>query len=571
MADDAPEMPDATPDATHGAQTAQSTVPQHTSPQHTSRSTLAVAATYLKPAAVTALVALLLCIPLIALKTDAGGTGLILTQRWDWVATLVGLAFIGRLFIEIFMATQRIRARILLTLGAFIVICITLTILRWPEIQKFVASGGGDGRSLMPIITHIAMAIVAMILLRGLIQATGARAGILAPSPPSAPTITSASEQPKPDTAETQSTGEWLRTIAMWSLGPALAVFALTLPFNPYSDRYIMDLAILVLTYVMLGWGLNIVVGLAGLLDLGYVAFYAVGAYSYALLAQYFGFGFWICLPLAGILAAFWGVILGFPVLRLRGDYLAIVTLAFGEIVRVVLLNWYQFTGGPDGLSNIPRPSFFGLEFSRWPKEGQETFHSFFGLDYSSLHRIIFLYYIILALAFVTNYVTIRLRRLPIGRAWEAMREDEIACKSLGINTVTTKLSAFAIGAMFGGFAGSFFATKQGFISPESFVFLESAIILAIVVLGGMGSQIGIAIAAILLIGGLEYLRDVGFLSVLFGEGFDPKQWRMVIFGALMVAVMVWRPRGLIGNRTPAVVLKEHKSISADLVQEGHG
>ena len=131
--------------------------------------------------------------------------------------------------------------------------------------------------------------------------------------------------------------------------------------------------------------------------------------------------------------------------------------------------------------------------------------------------------------------------------------------------------SVFAIGAMFGGFAGSFFATKQGFISPESFVFLESAIILAIVVLGGMGSQIGIAIAAILLIGGLEYLRDVGFLSVLFGEGFDPKQWRMVIFGALMVAVMVWRPRGLIGNRTPAVVLKEHKSISADLVQEGHG
>ncbi len=351
-------------------------------------------------------------------------------------------------------------------------------------------------------------------------------------------------------------------------LGPLLILFAVALPFLPIADRYIMDLAVLVLTYVMLGWGLNIVVGLAGLLDLGYVAFYAVGAYSYALLAQHFGFSFWICLPLAGILAAFWGILLGFPVLRLRGDYLAIVTLAFGEIIRVVLLNWYEFTGGPDGLSSIPRPSFFGLEFKRF---GDGTFHQFFGLEYSSLHRIVFLYYIILILALITNWVTLRLRRLPIGRAWEAMREDEIACKSLGINTVTTKLSAFAIGAMFGGFAGSFFATKQGFISPESFVFLESAIILAIVVLGGMGSQIGVAIAAVVLIGGLEYLRDVTFLKVIFGEDFDPKTWRMVIFGFLMVAVMVWRPRGLIATRTPSIALKERRAIGAEHVQEGHG
>lgn len=352
-------------------------------------------------------------------------------------------------------------------------------------------------------------------------------------------------------------------------LGPAMVAFAIILPFLPFSDRYIMDLSILVLTYVMLGWGLNIVVGLAGLLDLGYVAFYAMGAYSYALLAANFGFSFWICLPLAGILAAFWGIILGFPVLRLRGDYLAIVTLAFGEIVRVVLLNWYEFTGGPDGLSRIPRPSFFGLlEFKPM---GDNTFHEFFGLEYSSLHRIVFLYYIILVLALITNWVTIRLRRLPIGRAWEAMREDEIACKSLGINTVTTKLSAFAIGAMFGGFAGAFFATKQGFISPESFVFLESAIILAIVVLGGMGSQIGVAIAAIVLIGGLEYLRDVTFLKVIFGEDFDPKQWRMVIFGFLMVTVMVFRPRGLISRRTPTIALKERRTIGSDLVKEGHG
>jgi branched-chain amino acid transport system permease protein len=351
-------------------------------------------------------------------------------------------------------------------------------------------------------------------------------------------------------------------------LGVALIGFAVVLPFLPFADRYIMDLAVLVLTYVMLAWGLNIVVGLAGLLDLGYVAFYAVGAYSYALLAEHFGFSFWICLPLAGILAAFWGIILGFPVLRLRGDYLAIVTLAFGEIVRIVLLNWYEFTGGPDGLSSIPRPDFFGLEFKRF---GDNTFHGFFGLEYSSLHRIIFLYYLILILALITNVVTIRLRRLPIGRAWEAMREDEIACKSLGISVVKTKLTAFAIGAMFGGFAGSFFATKQGFISPESFTFLESAIILAIVVLGGMGSQIGVAIAAVALIGGLEWLRDLDFLKQVFGEGFDPKQWRMVFFGALMVLVMVWRPRGLVGSRKPTVALGERKAIGSDLVKEGHG
>ncbi|MEO0670603.1 MAG: high-affinity branched-chain amino acid ABC transporter permease LivM [Pseudomonadota bacterium] len=371
--------------------------------------------------------------------------------------------------------------------------------------------------------------------------------------------------------------GEALRPIgsllsaALPYAGAGMLIFAVALPFMPFADRYIMDLAVLVLTYVMLAWGLNIVVGLAGLLDLGYVAFYAVGAYSYALLAQYFGFSFWICLPLAGILAAFWGILLGFPVLRLRGDYLAIVTLAFGEIIRIVLLNWYEFTGGPDGLSGIPRPSFFGLEFKRFPAEGEVTFHTFFNLDFDSTHRIIFLYFLILILALITNFVTIRLRRLPIGRAWEAMREDEIACKSLGINTVTTKLTAFAIGAMFGGFAGSFFATKQGFISPESFTFLESAIILAIVVLGGMGSQIGVAIAAVVLIGGLEVLRDLDFLKTVFGPDFDPKQWRMVIFGALMVSVMVWKPRGLIGSRQPTIALKKRKAIGSDLVQEGSG
>ena len=342
---------------------------------------------------------------------------------------------------------------------------------------------------------------------------------------------------------------------------PVFLVLAVVLPFLLMSyygasgSRRYLDLAILVTTYVMLGWGLNIVVGLAGLLDLGYVAFYAVGAYSYALLAHYFGLSFWICLPLAGILAACWGIMLGFPVLRLRGDYLAIVTLAFGEIIRVVLLNWYDFTGGPDGISGIPRPSFFGLEFER----GENGFAAFFGLDYSSIHRIIFLYYLILALALVTNFVTMRLRKLPVGRAWEALREDEIACRSLGINTTNTKLTAFALGAMFGGFAGSFFATRQGFISPESFTFMESAVILAIVVLGGLGSQIGVVIAAVVMIGGFELIRE-------FAE------YRMLVFGLLMVGIMVWKPRGLISTRTPSISLSgKAKGISADLVQEGHG
>ncbi len=269
-----------------------------------------------------------------------------------------------------------------------------------------------------------------------------------------------------------------------------LALRRSSLPVLFYDNRYLLDLAILVLTYVMLGWGLNIVVGLAGLLDLGYVAFYAVGAYSYALLAHHFGWSFWICLPLAGILAAFWGILLGFPVLRLRGDYLAIVTLAFGEIIRLVLLNWQSFTGGPNGISGIPRPSFFGLPFTRGRRRLRRAPSA------SNSRRCTassFSIYIILALALLTNFVTLRLRRLPIGRAWEALREDEIACRSLGINTTNTKLTAFAIGAMFGGFAGSFFATRQGFISPESFAFSESAMILAIVVLGGMGSQLGVA------------------------------------------------------------------------------
>jgi branched-chain amino acid transport system permease protein len=331
--------------------------------------------------------------------------------------------------------------------------------------------------------------------------------------------------------------------------------------------KWIDNFGIQILIYVMLGWGLNIVVGLAGLLDLGYVAFYAVGAYSYALLAKTFGVGFFLLLPVSGILAAFWGILLGFPVLRLRGDYLAIVTLAFGEIIRLILINWVRVTNGYAGISGVPRPTFFSIPFNA----SDEGFAAVFGLEFSPLYRTLFLYYVILALAFITAFVTLRLRRLPVGRAWEALREDEIACRSLGINTTNTKLTAFAMGAMFAGFAGSFFAARQGFISPESFTFLESATIVAIVVLGGMGSMLGVAIAAIVMIGGTEIMRELDFLKDIFGQDFDPTQYRMLIFGFAMVLIMIWRPRGLIATREPSVFLKERKAIPAELAREGHG
>jgi len=348
----------------------------------------------------------------------------------------------------------------------------------------------------------------------------------------------------------TRPTGRaWvLSSLAAWGNRQVMPItllgigFAVALPFLPFSSRYLIDLGTTVLIYVMLGWGLNVVVGLAGLLDLGYVAFYAVGAYTFGLLARDLDFTFWEALPFSGLVAASFGVVLGFPVLRLRGDYLAIVTLGFGEIIRIVLLNWAPVTGGPNGIGEIPRPSFFGLHFARSAPEGVATFDQFFGLEFSPNHRVIFLYFVILAMTLVTNAFTLRIRQLPIGRAWEALREDEVACRALGINPTTVKLSAFAIGAMFGGFAGCFFATRQGFISPESFTFIESATILAIVVLGGMGSQMGVVLAAILLVSLPE-----------FGRAFA--EFRMLIFGAAMVGVMVWRPRGLIAHREPTLRL----------------
>jgi branched-chain amino acid transport system permease protein len=331
--------------------------------------------------------------------------------------------------------------------------------------------------------------------------------------------------------------------------------------------KWIDNFGIQILIYVMLGWGLNIVVGLAGLLDLGYVAFYAVGSYSCALLSKTLGLSFWMLLPLSGILAAFWGILLGFPVLRLRGDYLAIVTLAFGEIIRLILINWVPVTGGYAGISGIPRPTFLGIPFTA----NDDGFAAVFGLEFTPLYRTIFLYYVILALALFTAFITVRLRRMPVGRAWEALREDETACRSLGINTTNTKLTAFAVGAMLAGFAGAFFAARQGFISPESFTALESASILSIVVLGGMGSQIGVALAAVLLVGGTEIMRELDFLKQIFGNDFEPIRYRMLLFGLAMVLIMIWKPRGLISTRTPSVFLEERKAIPADLLKEGRG
>ncbi|MAM86149.1 MAG: high-affinity branched-chain amino acid ABC transporter permease LivM [unclassified Hahellaceae] len=333
----------------------------------------------------------------------------------------------------------------------------------------------------------------------------------------------------------------------------ALLCLALIWPF--ISDRGNIDLATLVLIYVMLGLGLNIVVGLAGLLDLGYVAFYAVGAYSYALLSQYWGVSFWVALPIGGLLAAFFGFLLGFPVLRLRGDYLAIVTLGFGEIIRELLNIHTDLTGGPNGIGGIPKPTLpviqlepepalVALEFGRRAKEeGNLTFHEFFGLEYSSETKVMFLYLIALALVLLTLFVIRRLTKMPVGRAWEALREDEIASRSLGLNKTGIKLSAFTIGASFAGFAGCFFAARQGFISPESFTFIESAIILAIVVLGGMGSQIGVICAAVVMIVLPELARE-------FAE------YRMLIFGAMMVLMMIWRPEGLLPVKRSHIQIK---------------
>ena len=313
------------------------------------------------------------------------------------------------------------------------------------------------------------------------------------------------------------------RPVVRRGLALAIIGLALALPFLPFSDRYVIDQATKVLIYLMLGAGLNVTVGLAGLLDLGFVAFFAIGAYATALLTTTTGLSFWLALPLSGLIAALVGVVLAFPILRLRGDYLAIVTLGFGEITRIVIINWQSLTGGPNGVLGIPQPSFFDLT----PNRGT---------------RLTFLYYIMLALLLLANLAIARLRRLPIGRAWEALREDEIACRSLGIDPRAAKVSAYATGALLGGIAGALFATKYGFVSPDSFTFLESAMVLAIVVLGGLGSQWGVVIAGL-------------FLVLLPEIGRGLADYRMLLFGLAMILVMIWRPGGLLSAREPTIRL----------------
>jgi branched-chain amino acid transport system permease protein len=294
----------------------------------------------------------------------------------------------------------------------------------------------------------------------------------------------------------------------------AISAFALVFPF--LFSLYQTNVMITGLIYVMLGLGLNIVVGLAGLLDLGYVAFYAVGAYSYALLNYHFGIGFWAALPIGAGLAAFFGVLLGFPVLRLRGDYLAIVTLGFGEIIRLILENWNEFSFGPSGIANIPRPSFFDIQLSLQ-------------------NATIYLYYLMILLVLFTIFVVNRLQNSRIGRAWIALREDEVACEAMGVDKRKTKLTAFALGATWAGMAGVIFAAKTTFINPASFTIWESIIILCIVVLGGMGSIAGVIVGALILILLPEYLRA-------FSE------YRMLLFGALLVLMMVFRPGGIVSD-----------------------
>lgn len=314
------------------------------------------------------------------------------------------------------------------------------------------------------------------------------------------------------------------------SLGIVLVVM-LAMPH--VSSFYQTNIMISALLYVMLALGLNIAVGIAGQLVLGYVAFYAVGAYTYALLNQAFGIGFWACLPVGGFMAVLFGLALGFPVLRLRGDYLAIVTLGFGEIVRLTLLNWASLTGGSGGIKDIPAPGFFGMDMD---------------INMSTM----FVYYIVLAAVIITIVVISRLKNSRVGLALQALREDEIACEAMGINLARVKLSAFALSSCWAGFAGVIFAAKTSFINPASFTFMESAMILSMVVLGGMGSIVGVVIAAMILILAPEYLRA-------FSE------YRMLIFGAIMVIMMIFRPQGLVtGERRRYRITKLHGNAAKD-------
>ena len=463
---------------------------------------------FVKDALSNAFLALVLTFAIVGMRTRSDETGvLFIDYRWEEVAVIVATVFSVKLLLP--LARGRL-AGPLAAAGFLFAVALTGWSTQLSELQQITLLIGG-----------LVLAFTASAnILRGSRQIREflVKGGFFSRNVPSY-----------------QQQGNKRMFIA------AGVAFAVVFPFLPGTDRYWLDLAILILTYLVLGWGLNIVVGLAGLLDLGFVAFYAVGAYSYSLLAIHYGVSFWVALPFAALLAALFGFLLGFPVLRLRGDYFAIVTLGFGEIIRVILLNWVAFTGGPDGLSGIPRPSFFGIaDFARTAPDGGTTFHQMFGLDYSTQHRIVFLYFVVLALAAFACHVAARLKKMPIGRAWEALREDDIACQAMGVSRTSVKLWAFMISAAFGGVAGAFFATRQGYVSPESFTFIESAIVLAIVVLGGMGSLTGVFLATLVIVGLPEIFREI-------------ESFRMLAFGAAMVTIMLWRPNGILSSREPSV------------------
>lgn len=306
--------------------------------------------------------------------------------------------------------------------------------------------------------------------------------------------------------------------VAIWAF--VLLAFALIYP--QLFGRYAQDVAINCMVYICLGLGLNIVVGLAGMLDLGFIAFYGLGAYTYALLSISYKLAFWICLPISAAVAGLGACIIGYCSMRMRGDYLAIVTLGFAEIVRMVLNNWMSLTNGPNGITGIKAPGIY------WP-----DFANGMTLEHLWLKKLSLIYYVILGLVVFTIIAVYRLNHSRIGRAWEAIREDETAAEVMGIPTFYMKLLAYCTGACFGGMAGAFYAARMRFVSPESFTFLESAMVLSMVVLGGMGSIPGVILGALALIALPEIFREF-------------ELYRMLVFGGVMTLMMLFRPQGLL-------------------------
>lgn len=295
----------------------------------------------------------------------------------------------------------------------------------------------------------------------------------------------------------------------------ALLAVLFVIPF--FADMGLLQVLVLVAIYAMLGTGLSVMIGLAGLFCLGYIGFYAIGAYTTALLATHFGMSYWIILPISGIMAAVFGLIIGYPALRLRGDYIAVVTLGFGEVIRLVALNWMGLTNGPIGIMNIPRPVIPIINYD-------------FGYNLNAY------YYLIVVMTLLTLFAVIRVANSRVGQAWKAIREDELAAGAMGVNVARFKLLAFTIGAAIAGLAGSFFAVRMAFVSPESFIFLESILLVAIVIIGGSGSFAGVILGAVIFIAVPEFLRDLA-------------SWRMLAFGALIPVMVIFRPQGLLGKQ----------------------